>query len=554
MGYEMHCYAPLTPVVFLERSGLVFPDAPAIRNGDVVLSHAQLLSRARKLAAMLRAHGASYGDRIAILSDNSPEVIEANFGIPGAGGVVVSLNPWLPTDDIGKQLRLVDCRLLIVSKACLLRHGPGRLSEDGVRSLIVFGATGATGRSGWVDYEPALAAAPAATRLNDAVRSEMDPIVINFTSGTTGGSPKGVVMSHRAAYLHAVGQVLMLELTRGSRYLWTLPMFHVNGWGHMWANTVVGANQLLAELPDTSPLEEARFAAWLRSAGVTHLAGAPRSLRRIVAMETANAALRGCTVVTGGAAPSPELIARLDALGARLIHQYGLNETFGPYVVCEEQASWALQDSQARATLRARQGVAAIHAGTGLRVVGADGRDVPADGKASGEVIMAGNTVATRYYGNDEATARAFVDGWFRSGDLAVVHPDGYLEIKDRIKDLIYVETDYGWENISSIEVENVLVQCPGVGDAALLGLQTGGARESTELVAVIEAGGQASPSLDQLRAFCEQRLPAHMRPSRFVLGKIPKTATGKTRKDLLLGRALSELSIREAEGSRVPV
>ncbi|WP_394847166.1 AMP-binding protein [Pendulispora brunnea] len=535
----MHSFSPLTPTVFLERTGRVFANATAIRHDDGLVTYGNLLRRSRRLATVLREHGVRYGDCIGLMSDNGPQVIEANFGIPGAGGVVVSLNPWLPTDDIVKQLQMVASRILIVSRACLQRHGLEALSGGGSRRLIGFGATPDKDAT-CIDYEDAIASAADEIPLNDMVRSEMDPIVVNFTSGTT-GLPKGVVMSHRGAYLHALGQVLMLGLTRQSRYLWTLPMFHVNGWGHIWSNAAVGAGQIMTEVPGPTEEEETRFASLLGEAGVTHLAGAPRLLRRIVSAGAAASALKGCIVVTGGAAPTRPLLKQLEALGATLIHQYGLNETFGPYVVCEEQWDWAHEDSESRAAFRARQGVAAIHAGTGLRVVDADGLDVPADGKTPGEVLMSGNTVALGYYNNPEATARSFVNGWFHSGDLAVVHPDGYLEIKDRIKDLIYVETDYGWENISSIEVENVLVQCPGVGDAALIGLQTDDAQEGARLIAVIEASSQPAPSLEALHDYCERHLPVHMRPSRFVLSSIPKTATGKTRKDLLVDRALRE-------------
>jgi fatty-acyl-CoA synthase len=542
----MHYFTPLTPAVFLERTGKVYAGSTAIQDGHHVVTYGELLRRSRRLASVLEKHGVAYGDAVGLLSENAPEVIEANFGIPGAGGVVVTLNPHLPTGDIVKQLRMVSCRVLLVSAACLRRHAREVLSDGGARLLIIFGGAwpADAGKEG-VDYERALASGRDDSPLDEAIRSELDPAVINFTSGTT-GAPKGAVMSHRGAYLHALGQVLMLALSRESKYLWTLPMFHVNGWGHIWANAAVGAAQRLAELPGPTIAEEAAFTGQLVRAGVTHLAGAPRLLRRIVALEGAATALRGCTVVTGGAAPTRALVTQLESLGIRLIHQYGLNETFGPYVVCEEQPEWSREDRDARANLRCRQGVAAIHVGSGLRVLGADGKDVPADGKTAGEVAMSGNTVALGYYGSQEATDRAFVDGWFRSGDLAVVHPDGYLEIKDRIKDLIYVETDYGWENISSIEVENILVQCPGVADAALVGLQgkdAGGA----ELVAVVEPSRQPPPSADELREFCRRHLPRYMRPSVFLWSPIPKTATGKIRKDVLLAQVTRELAAPSA-------
>ena len=353
----MHYYSPLTPTSFLERSGKVYPSSIAIRELDDVVTYGELLGRSRRLAAALRGLHIEYGDRIGLLADNSRQTIEANFGIPGAGGVVVSLNPWLPSDAIVEQLSWVGCRILIVSSDCVERYGREALSR---LRLPVAGRVRLSGERDDTSSLPELRghlgrSSPDGV-LSDAVMSELDPIVINFTSGTT-GAPKGVVMSHRAAYLHALGQVLMLGLNRESQYLWTLPMFHVNGWGHMWANAVVGAGQVLSELPGAAQEDEARFCAALRDVGVTHLAGAPGLLRRILALDSATTALRGCTMVTGGAAPTHALLRRAEAVGARLIHQYGLNETFGPYVVCEEQARWSDEDGESRTALRARQGV-----------------------------------------------------------------------------------------------------------------------------------------------------------------------------------------------------
>lgn len=534
----MHYFKPLTPSAFLERSGHVFRNATAVRDDERELSYAQLLERARRLSATLRSLGVAYGDRVAILSENCVEVIEANFGIPGAGGVIVSLNPWLTTTELVTQLRWVGCKLLLVHRDCLERHPAESLAEAGARDLIAFGkqTTLPIGGRVCLDYEACLREATADRCLDDSIRDELDPLVINFTSGTT-GAPKGVVMSHRAGYLHALGQVLMLGLAPRSRYLWSLPIFHVNGWGHIWANACVGAEQLVLSPPGSLESEQHEYCERLRDFGVTHLAGAPRLLRKLLEFSGAERALRGSTLVTGGAAPMPALPELTEAVGARLIHQYGLNETFGPFVVCEEQASWAQASADERARLRCRQGVAAIHAGSGLRVIDERGRDVAPDGVTRGQVVMSGNTVALGYYGDPAATRRAFVDGWFYSGDVAVVHPDGYLELKDRLKDLVHVETPYGWENVSSLDVERVLLEHPAVADAAVIGAPSRDG-QGTELVAMIE------PTFDgaheSLRAHCERRLPVHMRPARFVTTTIPKTATGKVKKDQLRALARS--------------
>jgi fatty-acyl-CoA synthase len=528
----MHYFKPLTPSTFLERSGHVFRDATAVRIDERALSYGQLLERARRLSATLRSLGVAYGDRVAILSENCADVIEANFGIPGAGGVIVSLNPWLTTAELVTQLRWVDCKLLLVHRDCLERHPAERLGEGGARDLLAFGEqkTPSVGGRACLDYEACLREATAETRLDDSVRDELDPLVINFTSGTT-GTPKGVVMSHRAGYLHALGQVLMLGLESRSRYLWSLPIFHVNGWGHIWANACIGAEQIVLAPPGSLASEQHQYCARLRDLGVTHLAGAPRLLRKLLDFSGAELALRGCTLVAGGAAPMPALLERTDAVGARLIHQYGLNETFGPFVVCEEQPTWGQASAEERTRLRCRQGVAAIHAASGLRVVDERGRDVAADGVTRGQVVMAGNTVALGYYGDAAATRRAFVDGWFYSGDVAVVHPDGYLELKDRLKDLVHVETPYGWENVSSLDVERVLLEHPAVADAAVIGAPSADGQR-TELVAMIEPTLEGAH--ESLRAHCERCLPEHMRPARFVTTTIPKTATGKVKKDQL--------------------
>lgn len=533
----MHSFVPLSPTTFLERSGRVYANRKAIllENGDSI-SFGGLLSRTRKLSQVLNDLKITYGDKVAILSENKHQTIECNFAIPSLGAVIVSLNPWLPTKDIISQIKYCEAKVLIVSDYFLQLHQDIMQQELGVLHIIIIDPSGdKIVKKKYVNvlfYETCLEQTTENGALDKHIRSELDPIAINFTSGTA-GSPKGVVFSHRAAYLHAMGQVLMLSLTYKSRYLWSLPMFHVNGWGHIWSNIAVAATQII--LGGGSKMNS-NFLEQITKFQVSHLAGAPRLVRSLIDETGDKSALSNCTIVTGGAAPSPHMIKALEDLKANLIHQYGLNETCGPFVVCECQDDWQDLSQDERVKIKLRQGVAAIHAGTGLRVVDSRMQDVPADGSTLGEVIMAGNTVALEYYKNEDATQKAFVDGWFRSGDMAVMHPNAYLEIKDRIKDLIYVETEYGWENISSIEVENIIGKHPAVKDVAVVGLVTEEkGKENTLLIAYIEKYQNKQVEEQGLREYCEGELALYKRPNLYFFTEIPKTATGKIRKDLII-------------------
>ncbi len=486
-----------------------------------------------------------------MLTENNIQTIEAHFAVPAVGAMIVMLNPWLSEIDTIDLLNYCGAKVLIADTALfqkLSSSWPIRL-KHALRVLLINGA-GKTYGAEILDYETCLKKENGDFLLDRAVRSELDPIAINFTSGTT-GRPKGVTYSHRAGYLHALGQLLMIGLTRQSKYLWTLPMFHVNGWGHMWASVAVGCAQVI---PATNVIQgrEAEFIELVRQHGITHLAGAPRLVRLLADIPDQNDVFRNLTIVTGGAAPSTTLIQQLENMGVDLIHQYGLNETCGPFAVCEERDEWHMLPPEVRAKMRARQGIAAIHAGTGLRVLDTSGNDVPHDGRTLGEVAMAGNTVAIGYYKNPEATEKAFRDGWFYSGDMAVVHPDGYLEIRDRMKDLIYVETEYGWENISSIEIENVLCRNDAIQDAAVIAISVEGrANESPLLVAFIELKHDKQMGEEEFRSYCTNELSTYKRPQVVYFAKLPKTSTGKVRKDLLSEDALGRLGLVLQEGPR---
>jgi fatty-acyl-CoA synthase len=436
--------------------------------------------------------------------------LEAHYGPMRIGALVVMLNTRLAAADLcwminhsGAKVVLVDPSLRALVDGCAARH-------------IID------------DYEGFLASADATSLPQPGVLDENAAIAINYTSGTT-GFPKGVMFTHRGAWVNALGEITEHGLDQRTVYLWTLPMFHCNGWCFTWAVTAVGGRHVTMPRPD--PVEAVRL---IEAEEVTHLCGAPI----VVAGIAQCCAMRGIRferplrMVTAGAPPPPAVIRAAEQTGIQVNHAYGLTETYGPHTVCCWQPAWDVLPPEQRAQLKARQGVAYMVAGTDLRVVDREMRDIPADGVTMGEVIMRGNNVMLGYFENPQATAEAFTGGWFHSADLAVMHPDGYIELRDRAKDIVIS----GGENISSIEVEKVLADHPAVAEVAIVAAPDEKWGEVPKAYVGLKPG--ASAAAEELIEWCRGRL-AHFKCPRLVeFGPLPRTATGKVRKNELRTRA----------------
>jgi fatty-acyl-CoA synthase len=499
----------LTPLDFLARSAAVFPEVTAVVDGERRFTYAQFQERVFRLAAALQALGAGPGDRVAVLAPNSVAALEAHFAPLLIGAVLVMLNTRLAATELGWILNHCAAKVLLVDPE--LRH----LAENASGVQIVY------------DYEGLLSGAGSHPR-QTAVEDENACIAINYTSGTT-GFPKGVMYTHRGAWVNAMGEIVEHLLDQRSVYLWTLPMFHCNGWCFTWAVTAVGGRHVCLRRPD--PAEALRL---IEAEGVTHLCGAPVVVASLAQFCAARGVrfTRRLKIVTAGAPPAPAVIRAAEEAGAELAHAYGLTETYGPHTICAWKPGWDGLPIAERAQIKARQGVPYLVAGTGLRVVDEQVRDVPTDGVTMGEVLMRGNNVMLGYYANPRATAEAVTDGWFHSGDLAVVHPDGYIELRDRKKDIVIS----GGENISSIEVEKVLSDHPAVAEAAIVAVPDEQWGEVPLAYVALKPGAAATG--EELVAWCRDRLAHFKCPRRVEFGALPRTVTGKVRKNELRGRA----------------
>lgn len=503
----------LTPVSFLERSALVFPEKVAVIHEERKYTYREFAERVYRLASSLRASGLQKHDRVAFLAPNIPALLEAHFAIPAAGGILVAVNTRLNTQEVAYILKHSGAKYLFVDNELYATVEP--LDLQGVQVVHI-------ADSGAADdpYEAFLAAGspePVESWLED----EEETISINYTSGTT-GNPKGVMYTYRGGYLNALAEVIETGMSSNSVYLWTLPMFHCNGWCFPWAVTSVGGTHVCLRKIDPGQVWDL-----FKSEGVTHYCGAPTVQVFLVNHPKAKALEQPITATVAGAPPSPTLLGNMKQLNIRPIHVYGLTETYGPYTVCEWHSEWDSLPQEEQARLAARQGQGNVIAER-VRVVDENMQDVPRDGATMGEVIMHGNNVAKGYYDNPEATAKAFSGGWFHSGDIGVWHPNGYIELRDRAKDIIIS----GGENISTIEVEQAIVQHPAVMECAVIAIPDETWGERPKAFVTLKPGQNATEK--EIITFCRERLAHFKCPTSVEFGELPKTSTGKVQKYVL--------------------
>ena len=518
MNQETRVYRQeLLPTHFLERAGEAYGDHMAVVDGEVEYTWRDFRTRARRFASALKARGLEKGDRVAFLALNSEPLLLAHFGVPLAGGTLVPINTRLSPDEIGYIIEQSGSTQVFVSPE-LRDQLPDTLSgvtlfdtRDGLEDLLAEGAADVLPTGGF---------------------HEDETITINYTSGTT-GRPKGVMYHHRGAYLNALAMVLDQGLNADSVYLWTLPMFHCNGWTFAWGVAAVGAKSVC--IPRIDPGD-----VWRRfDEGVTHFCAAPTVLTMLVNDPAAHRLEPAVRLFTAGAPPSPTLIGQMAALNFELEHTYGLTETYGPCTINVAPPSLARLSPDERSRHKARQGFLNVCGGE-MSVVDSEMQPVPADGETMGEVVMRGNIVMKGYYDDVEATEKAFAGGWFHSGDIAVLHPDGSIELRDRMKDIIIS----GGENISTVEVEQAVVSHPAVMECAVIPIPHEKWGEVPKAFVTLKPQQEASEA--EIIEHCRGKLAGFKVPKAVEFGELPKTSTGKIQKFLLRNREW------EAHGGRI--
>jgi fatty-acyl-CoA synthase len=512
---------PLTPLEFARRTRKLYGDREGVVDGDLRLTYEQFFQRCDRWSSALQAMGVKKGDRVAYIAPNTHEQLESFYAVPQIGAVLVPINYRLTAEDFVYITSHSGAKVLCVHPDYVTAVDGVRSQLGGVERFVVLGK--ADGAKGWLEYEAELSRAKPSFEQPDI--QETDLLSLNYTSGTT-AKPKGVMITHRNAWTNVMDTLVHFHLTVGDRYLWTLPMFHANGWTFVWIITAVGGAHIC--LPRVEParvfeLIRKEKVGWLCAAPTVliALANAPREVRGDVP--------KGVHVITAGAPPAAATIERLEGeLGWEVTQVYGLTETAPFLTICEPRPDQAGMSITERAVIKARTGVEMIGA-CELRVVDGDGNEVRADGQAMGEIVARGNVIMRGYYNDPEATKKVMGDGWFQSGDAAVVHPDGYVEIRDRIKDVIIS----GGENISSIEVEGVLLRHAAVQEAAIVGLPHEKWGEAPYAYVVLKPGVSATEA--ELIAFTRERL-AHFKAPHGVtfVPELPKTATGKIQKYVL--------------------
>ncbi len=527
--------SPLTPLSFLKRSVEVFPDKTAVIYGDKRATYAQLGERVGRLAAALVRAGVNPGDRVAFVCPNTPAMLEAHFGVMLAGAVLVSINIRLAPREIAYILNHSGSKIVVVDSefSRIIEEIQGEIpSVQCVVTVVDAGFPKTLEGPEYEDFLTGTGAEPVVPLpIDDDIEDELGVICINYTSGTT-GQPKGVLYQHRAAYLNATSEIVTAGLTSDSVYLWTLPMFHCNGWCFPWAVTAVGGTHLCIRKIDPAEVYDL-----IEREGVSHFCAAPTVLIALSSHPSAQGRkfpLRPgggpVRILTAAAPPSPHIIRTIQEMGAEITHVYGLTEVYGPFTVCEWRTEWNSQEAPVRARLKARQGVAMLGCGE-LRVVDEQMNEVRRDGETLGEVLMRGHSVMAGYFNDPEATAKAFAGGWFHTGDVAVWHPDGYIELRDRKKDIIIS----GGENISTVEVERAIYEHPDVLEVAVIGIPDPKWGEVPKAFVVPRPG--ANPTAEDIVKFCRERLAAFKCPKAVEFGELPKTSTGKIQKFVLRQR-----------------
>jgi fatty-acyl-CoA synthase len=511
---------PLSPLDFARRTRRLHADREAVVDGELRLSYGQFFERCDRWSAALQGLGVRQSDRVATIAPNTHAQLEAFYAVPQTGAVLVPINYRLTAEDFVYIVNHSGATVVCAHSDYLKAVDSVRDQMPGVRHFVAF--EGAASADGWLDYEAAIAAAD--PRFERPEIAERDLLSINYTSGTT-ARPKGVMITHRNAAINTIGTLLHLPMAVGERYLWTLPMFHANGWTYTWTVTAAAGTHICLRKVDP-----ATIFALIRDERVTRLCAAPTVL---IALANAPASQRGevpagVQVVTAGAPPAAATIERLEGeFGWEVTHVYGLTETAPFITVCDPLPEHRDLPPADRAVIKARQGVELLTSGE-LRVVDADG-EVPWDGQTVGEIVVRGNVVMEGYYRDPEATDRAMGDGWFHTGDAAVVHPDGYAEIRDRLKDVIIS----GGENISSIEVEGTLLRHPAIREVAIVGLPHEKWGETPHAFVVLREG--ASATEHDIIAFARGYLAHFKAPSGVtIVTELPKTATGKIQKFVL--------------------
>jgi 3-(methylthio)propionyl---CoA ligase len=525
-------FVPLSPIGFLLRSASVYPDRLAVVHGERRYSWHEALGRCRRLAAALAAAGVGRGDTVAVMAPNIPEMFEAHFGVPMAGAVLNALNIRLDPETIAFILGHGEAKVLITDTefAPVIKQALAALERKPLVVDIVDPAGPGGARLGKIDYEAFLAGGdPSFAELTPA--DEWDAIALNYTSGTT-GNPKGVVYHHRGAYLNALGNILVWDLRQHPVYLWTLPMFHCNGWCFPWTITALAGTHVCLRRVEAAAIYET-----IARDGVTHMCGAPVVMNMLLnaGPELTRSLDRRLEMMTAGASPPAAVIEGMEAIGFHITHVYGLTEVYGPATVCAWHGEWDALPTEERSRLKARQGVN-YPVLDGLMVADPSSlAPVPADGAAMGEIFMRGNIVMKGYLKNPHATEEAFAGGWFHTGDLGVLHPDGYIELKDRSKDIIIS----GGENISTVEVESVLYRHPAVFEAAVVARPDEMWGETPCAFVTLKPG--ATATADDIIAFCREHLARFKAPGTVIFGPLPKTSTGKIQKFLLRERAKAD-------------